>query len=207
MVQVVAGATSVLHEIEFTNPLTGAPLPALVAADVTAAYRVRGHAGGYTAITLSGAGTLGTYLSGGFLEVDAALAPGSYEVGLPNQFAGTGAQGDYVDFVFQGPNGAQTKLAVEIVAYNPQSATVAVGSLANGVITPASLAPWPENYTTKGTGSSYTADRILWDLHQRFYSFVTSGTAINIKGIDNTTTQHVLTMDDATNPDACSWTT
>ncbi|MCR4293626.1 MAG: hypothetical protein NUV76_12205 [Candidatus Kuenenia sp.] len=46
---------------------------------------------GATAVTLA-AGTRGTYLSGGFIEKDAANMPGFYEIGLPDAVLATGAK-------------------------------------------------------------------------------------------------------------------
>lgn len=159
MVAVLAGATSVLREITVYNSTTGAPLPGLSSASsgITGAYRVRGHAGAYTTFTLTSTGSLGTWASGWFKEVDAANAPGVYEVGLPNQFTGTGLQGDYVEFVFSGASSmSPASLVIDIVAYNPQSGVnLGLSNLDATISSRATSISVPTNFgllTIDGTG-------------------------------------------------------
>ncbi len=82
-----------------------------------------------------------------------------------------------------------------------------VGSVGSGGITAASFAAWSEAYTTKGTGSTYTIDKLLWDIHQAIYSPSTASTTLTVRQIDNSTAAHTLTLNDATNPTAAAWAT
>lgn len=64
------------------------------------------------------AGSLGTHVSGGIVEVDARLMPGIYQLGLPDAALATGA--DSV-VVFVGFSHARVDpLAIALVAYDPQ---------------------------------------------------------------------------------------
>lgn len=123
MIQVKRGAINVLTEIMIYNSMTGQPLSGLSASStgIQAAYRARGNAGAYTLFSLTGTGTLGTWASGWFKEIDPPNAPGKYELGLPNVFTGMGQQGDYVDFYLNGAaNMSAVPLHVDIVAFDPQ---------------------------------------------------------------------------------------
>lgn len=82
----IAGQTSVLLRVFIGNSsvTTGAGLTGLTnASGGLIAYYIFDGQSTATAITLA-AGTVGTWSSGGFKEVDVTHMPGVYEIGLPN---------------------------------------------------------------------------------------------------------------------------
>jgi hypothetical protein len=87
-------------------------------------YRLRdddGNAGG--AVLALVAGTRGSWSSGGFVEKDAANAPGWYELGLDN--AGLVAGSECVDYHLKGAaNMGTALLRVQLVAFDPQLANL-----------------------------------------------------------------------------------
>lgn len=89
-----AGTTSnVLHIfISDSSSSTGAGLTGLVynSSGLTA-YYIRPGATGTTAITLASISTLGTFVSGGFKEIDPTNMPGWYEFDPPDAAIATGA--------------------------------------------------------------------------------------------------------------------
>lgn len=84
------------------------------------AYQIREGQSSATAITLS-AGTVGTWSSGGFKEVDATNLPGVYELGIPDVALSTG---NSVIIMLKGAtNMVPVICEIEIDAYDPQDAT------------------------------------------------------------------------------------
>lgn len=115
------GSTGVVVTIfvQDSSKATGAGLTGVAAgaAGLAVAYRGQGQSGGFTAVALS-AGTAGIWSSGGWVEVDAAKAPGVYEIGIPNAAL---AAGDYLDLYIQGAvNMAPVPLKIDLVACDPQ---------------------------------------------------------------------------------------
>ena len=92
--QIKKGVTSKLVQIFIldSSKTDGSGLAGLVfnSAGLSAHYRREGAATGGTSISLVTM-TLGTWVSGGFAEVDATNMPGWYEVGLPNASLASGA--------------------------------------------------------------------------------------------------------------------
>ena len=84
------GEQSRLPRFVITNSSTGSGLTGLTynSSGLTA-YYVREGDNSTTAIALS-AGTLGTWSSGGFVEVDSVHMPGLYELGIPNAVLASG---------------------------------------------------------------------------------------------------------------------
>lgn len=66
------------------------------------------------------AGTLGTFSSGGFAEVDADLLPGVYQLGLPDAVLAEGADAAIVVLGF--PDAVIEPIELALVAYDPQDA-------------------------------------------------------------------------------------
>jgi hypothetical protein len=90
------------------------------AAGLTASYYREG-AGGAVAITLASA-TLGTFTSGGWVEVDATKMPGLYQLGVPDAAIAGGAGS--VAVLLKGASGmAPVVLEIQLVDFDPNSAT------------------------------------------------------------------------------------
>jgi hypothetical protein len=120
------GRTSLLTRIfaQDSSSAVGAGLTGLTSGSANlVCYRARdddGNAAG-TQVTLS-TGTRGTWSSGGFVEKDATNMPGVYELGLPDAGQATGSES--VTYMLRGAtNLAPLALEVQLVAYDPQSAT------------------------------------------------------------------------------------
>lgn len=115
---ILRGSTSVLITVFIQNVslpgvqgLTGL---AYNTSGLVAAYRVRGNAGGATAISLVTA-TIGTWASGGFVEIDSTNMPGFYELGVPNAaFTSALNAGGYVDITLLGASNMPAPVAVKI---------------------------------------------------------------------------------------------
>lgn len=109
------------------------------------AYYHRQGANAAVAITLA-TKTLGTWASGGFVEVDSSHMPGLYELGIPDAALAAGAT--WVVIMLLGvANMAPVTLEIELTATDNQNATIptvtnvtTVNGLASGVITAASIA-------------------------------------------------------------------
>lgn len=88
----------------------GDGLTGITNSDVTCYYKRQGDAAS-TAVTLA-AGTLGSWVSGGFKEVDATNLPGVYEVGLPDAAIASGADWVVLSFVLATANEVPPVLVV-----------------------------------------------------------------------------------------------
>lgn len=109
------------------------------------AYYHRQGANATVAISLA-TKTLGTWATGGFVEVDSSHMPGLYELGIPDAALAAGAT--WVVIMLLGvSNMAPVVLEIELTATDNQNATIptvtnvtTVNGLASGVITAASIA-------------------------------------------------------------------
>ena len=108
--------------IQDSSVTTGAGLTGLVYNSAgLKAYYIRPGDSSATAITLASA-TIGTYASGGFVEVDSTNMPGIYEFGIPNACLASGANQCVI--MLQGAtNMAPVSLEIQLVDYDPYSAT------------------------------------------------------------------------------------
>lgn len=107
--------------ISDSSSTTGSGLTGLVynSSSLTA-YYMRNGASSAVSITLVTM-TLGTWVSGGFVEVDAVNMPGVYQVGLPNAIIALGV--DSVVLHFKGAtNMAPLPLELQLVSYDPNDA-------------------------------------------------------------------------------------
>jgi len=78
------GTTSKTVKVFIQSATTGNPITGIAYNSVgLTAYYIKEGSSSATAITLA-SGTLGTWSSGGFAEVDATNMPGLYELGIPN---------------------------------------------------------------------------------------------------------------------------
>ena len=116
---VKAGSTSRIEHVFIldSTSTTGAGKTALTNASVTAFYFRPGDTSTTSrSITLS-AGTLGTWSSGGFIQVNATDMPGLYEIGIPNAIFAAGA--NHAVVMIKGTGIAPVLLEYDLVAYDP----------------------------------------------------------------------------------------
>ena len=116
---VKAGSTSRLEHVFIldSTSATGAGKTALTNASVTAFYFRPGDTTTTgRSITLA-AGTLGTWSSGGFIQVNATDMPGLYEIGIPNAIFAAGV--NHAVVMIKGTGIAPVLLEYELVAYDP----------------------------------------------------------------------------------------
>jgi hypothetical protein len=131
------GTTSqvTLLQIYDGSSTTGAGLTGLAfnTASLTCYYK-RSNGTASVAVTLANITTLGTFVSGGFKEVDATNQPGLYEFHPPNAALASGA--DSVAFTLKGAtNMAPCTLLIELTATSNQDATAGGISRLDGTIT------------------------------------------------------------------------
>lgn len=112
------GTTSKLVKlfIQDSSATDGSGLTGLLynSASLTAYYLPEGDASA-TAITLATA-TVGTYTSGGFIEVDATNMPGVYELGLPDAVVDATSEGSVIVMLKGATNMAPVLLEIELDA-------------------------------------------------------------------------------------------
>jgi hypothetical protein len=130
--------------VQNSSVTTGAGLAGLVFNSAGLTWtRWREDAGntGGTAVTLATA-TRGTFASGGFIEKDATLMPGFYEIGIPDAVLATGAS--WAVMVLRGAtNMAPVTIEIQLVDFDPQSGSnlglsalpTAAPAAAGGVLT------------------------------------------------------------------------
>jgi hypothetical protein len=115
METVKAGTTSLILMVEMRNTV-GQPLTGLTHEGVTALYTRDGSAAAPSTVALS-AGELGTWSSGGWVEVDPVNFPGLYQFGVPNAAIAAGARGVRLRFTATGA--WPRTVGVQLVSYNP----------------------------------------------------------------------------------------
>jgi hypothetical protein len=92
MISLAAGSTDVTIELFATDALTGMPRTGLAAGDVSIHYaRTRAAVVGVSPVVLAGSDA--AHADGGFVEIDAAAAPGWYRLDLPDAAVASGANG------------------------------------------------------------------------------------------------------------------
>ncbi len=154
--------------IQDSTSTTGAGKTGLTNASVTV-YYFRPKDTSATSVSLTGTGSLGTYTSGLFKEVDATNMPGLYELHLPNGVFTSVTDVNHAVVMVKGSGIAPVLLEYDLVAYDPldaarlgltqipasgtiltggtganqvttSSGLVTVGTIGNDVITAASIA-------------------------------------------------------------------
>jgi len=113
------GTTSQIIQVYIPNSSTGLGRTGLAfgTSGLTCYYK-RNTGAGSVAVTLATM-TLGTWATGGFIEVDATNMPGLYEIGIPNAALITGA--DLVTLYLQGAaNMGAVAIEVELTAWSNQ---------------------------------------------------------------------------------------
>jgi len=141
-VKAQASANRIEHLfIQDSTSTTGAGKTGLTDSSVTV-YYFRPKDTSVSSVSLTGSGTLGTYTTGPYLfkEVDATNMPGVYELHLPNAVFTSATDVNHAVVMVKGSGIAPVLLEYDLVAYDPLSATVAVGSISNDAITAASIA-------------------------------------------------------------------
>jgi len=119
--EIPAGATSKLVRVFVQNSLvtTNAGLTGLTSGSSgLTCYSIRECDSSTAVVSLSG-GTVGTWSSGGFKEVDATNMPGLYEVGIPNAAIASGSK-SVVLFLRGATNMSDTPVEFELTAVNNQ---------------------------------------------------------------------------------------
>lgn len=187
-----AGTTSKLIKVVIKNSslTTGAGLTGLTSASSgLIAYYIKEGDSSATAITLS-AGTLGTWSSGGFVEVDATHLPGVYEIGIPNAAI---ASGQSVAIMLSGAtNMVQTPIEIQLEAVNNQDATAYGLSAVPISITTA--------IPTTGNTINTIADCLNAARAQGFGPWTQSGTTLTLYASDGVTAVHTFTLNSSTTP-------
>jgi hypothetical protein len=100
--------------IQDSSSTTGAGLTSLAfgSSGLTWYYYREGAGTGATQVTLA-TQTIGTWATGGFIELDATDMPGWYEIGIPNAVLASGA--DFVGMVLKGAtNMAQLNIEIQL---------------------------------------------------------------------------------------------
>jgi len=122
---VKAGSTSRIEHIFILDSAstTGSGKTLLTNSSVTAYYFRPGNTTA-TSISLTGTGSLGTFTSGLFKEVDATNMPGLYELDIPDAVFAAGA--NHAVVMVKGTGIAPVVLEYDLVAYDPQD-TVRLG--------------------------------------------------------------------------------
>lgn len=127
----VAGSTSIVETIFLQDSAStvGAGKTGLAynTGSLTCYYK-RSNGTAAVAVTLADITTLGTFVSGGFKEIDATHQPGLYEFHPPDAALAAGAK--WVAFYFVGAAGLVARvIKVRLLAVNPDNATT--GGLGN----------------------------------------------------------------------------
>lgn len=108
--------------VQDSSSTTGAGLTGLLfnSASLTWYYYREAAGTGGTQVTLA-TQTIGTWATGGFIELDATNMPGWYEIGIPDAVLATGA--DFVGMVLKGAtNMAQVNIEIQLVDGLPLTA-------------------------------------------------------------------------------------
>lgn len=123
--QVTKGTTSKIMHIKIMDAdvvVPNAGRTGLTPGDLTS-YYMRAGASAPVEVTLASIVTLGTYISGGFREVNAAFMPGVYEFHPPDATLAVGA--DACTFAFNGSGSVEEKvLEVQLIDFDLGSAQV-----------------------------------------------------------------------------------
>lgn len=115
-------------------------------------YYKRSSGTAAVAVTLVDISTFGTYVSGGFKEVDATHMPGYYEFHPPNAALASGAT--WVDFYFQGAAGmAPVVLRMDIGLVNANVVSISNNAITSSSINSGALNGKGDWLTTLGTNA------------------------------------------------------
>jgi hypothetical protein len=162
----VAGSTSVVEIVDIldNSSTTGGGKTALAynTSGLTCYYK-RSNGTASVSVTLANIITLGTFVSGGFKEIDATNQPGAYEFHPPDAAFASGAK--WVTFYLQGASGmVRRAIKVRILAVNPDSAATFMTGV-NGIGPPSNwnaMAISVAGAVTVGTLAA-AAIQSIWD--------------------------------------------
>ena len=198
--QIKAGSTSVILQVflQDSSSSTGNGLTGLTSASsgLTCYYK-RNRDAAAAAVTLA-AGTLGTYSSGGFKEVDATNQRGLYDFCPPDAALAAGAQS--VVFFFKGAtNLADAPVLVELTQTDNQDAAAGGLSRLDAAVSAVLTTALAESYAA--SGAAPTAAQALYLLLARHFEAAVSGTTMTLKKVsDHATAVATLTLDDGSTP-------
>ena len=136
------GSSSKLVElfIQDNSVTTGEGLTGLTFSSAgLAAYYYRDTGGSAVSISLV-AGSLGTWSSGGFVEVDSTNMPGMYQLGLPNTAIATGATGVIIE-LRGATNMAPSVFEIQLAAVDPDMADFGLTNISSNVTQWLGVAP------------------------------------------------------------------
>ena len=136
------GSTSKLVElfIQDNSVTTGEGLTGLTFSSAgLSAYYYRDTGGSAVSISLV-AGSLGTWSSGGFVEIDSTNMPGMYQFGLPNTAIATGATGVILE-LRGATNMAPSVFEIQLAAVDPDMADFGLSNISSNVTQWLGVAP------------------------------------------------------------------
>ena len=143
------------------------------------AYYIRPNAAP-VAIGITNQSTTGSFISGGFCEVDAANLPGLYRFDIPNDVFSSGVSSSVVHLANL-TNNDKTMITYKFSDIQTIDVTQAI----------------PTSNTAQSVGDALNAARALG-----FGKWVISGTTLNLYAPDNTTIVRSFTLNSATEPTA-----
>jgi len=118
--ELAPGTTSKIIRVKMVAAADGTGTTGLAFSDMTITYIREGDAG-ETAITPV-AGTIGTWLSGGWLQVDATNMPGVYEFGTPDACLANGSESVVIQF--RATDQLSTEVEITLTARRPGDLTL-----------------------------------------------------------------------------------
>jgi hypothetical protein len=177
------GTTSALLRVPILNSsvTTGAGLTGLVFNSTgLIAYYIRDGQNTATAISLA-AGTLGTWSSGGFIEVDATHMPGIYEIGIPNAVIASGVKKATIQ-LSGATNMQQTTIDIDMVETGDPYAALVTTTYGESAAVPSATA------TLK--------DKLVWMATVARNKITNTVSTMTLYADDNTTSVAASTVSD-----------
>ena len=184
-----AGSTSVILLIQLESAYGIGKTGLVFNTGSLTAYYKRNTAATSTAISLVTA-TIGTWTSGGFIEVDATHMPGLYELHIPNAALTTGA--DSVIVTINGAVGTLTR-TFEIQLGSELTVTERT-AIADALLT----RTMTESYAAQGATS--TLAQTLYLLQALLINYAISATTGTAKKLDASTTAATFTYNSSSAP-------
>lgn len=214
MTDIYKGATSNSIFIELVDSSTGLPKTGILYTDVTGSYvRTRSARTSITMATLASASA--AYSSGGFILVDDTNQPGVYRLDVPDAAFVTAVDSVVITVKATGCRTVSRLFnLVNInnqVAYAPNAVAGASGgisivgsemTLSTTGIDSILTRQMVESYAVDGTAP--TLAQAIYLIQQILSDFSITGTSLDVKGLDGTTTKATITLNSATTPTAAT---